>query len=193
MRLSAFLLFWVLVFCGCAHAQNPQCQFTPAPGTSDQLCASTAFVQAAVGASGAFTPTRVANDFSSSTTVLANVTGLSVNVTTGLTYYFDVYLACTDAGAGGVAAAIGGTAVATSFISDGWVHDANLIKGQNRTTSMGVGPGSATAQLVPIIIMHGTITVTSSGTLTVQFAQFVGNATASVVKQGSTFFVWSVP
>jgi hypothetical protein len=39
--LGVFLLF---ALTGPAWAQNPQCGFTPAPGTSNQLCASTAFV-----------------------------------------------------------------------------------------------------------------------------------------------------
>lgn len=47
MKYAALLLFWMFVFCGCAYAQNPQCQLTPPLGTSTQLCASTAFVQQA--------------------------------------------------------------------------------------------------------------------------------------------------
>jgi hypothetical protein len=135
--------------------------------------------------------TRVANDFPNSTVTLANVTGLSVNVAAGLTYYFEAYLTCTDAAAGGTKAAIAGTATATNIIYDGWLTDSNSIKGQANSTALAGVVASSTSSATSglIVTIRGTITVNAAGTLTVQIAQNTSNGTATTVKAGSTFLV----
>jgi hypothetical protein len=145
---------------------------------------------------GNVAPARVANDFPvTSSAVLINVTGLSVNVAAGLTYYFEAYLTCTDAAAGGVKAAIAGTATATTIIYDGWLTDSNTILGQTNATSLATAVASSitTATSGLVITIKGTISVNAAGTLTVQFAQNTSNGTPSTVKAGSTFTVRDVP
>ncbi|MBA0084304.1 MAG: hypothetical protein HRJ53_04845, partial [Acidobacteria bacterium Pan2503] len=76
--------------------------------------------------------TRVTSNVTfTSTTTLATVTGLSVNVQAGRTYHFRAELSFTDAAAGGIKAAIAGTCTATNIVYDGWITDsaANGIKG----------------------------------------------------------------
>jgi hypothetical protein len=129
----------------------------------------------------------VAADFSVTGNItLTDVAGLSANVVAGQTYSFDAYLSCT-AGAGGVKAAIGGTATAASIIYDGYLLDTNAIKGQAHSAALGgaVASSLTTAAAGLIVRIHGAITVNVGGTLTVQFAQNTANAAASVVKAGS--------
>jgi hypothetical protein len=127
-----------------------------------------------------------------SSTVLIDVAGLSVNVSPGRTYSFEVYLTCTDAAAGGVRAAIGGTCTATAIVYDGLVRDTNAIKGMANATALGtvVASSTTTATSGIVIEIRGSITVNAAGTLTVRFAQNTSNATASTVKRGSYFVVW---
>lgn len=144
---------------------------------------------------GRSTSVKVAADFNrTSSVVLTNVTGLSVLVRANRVYNFDVYLSCTDAAAGGVQAAIAGTATATNIIYDGWLIDTNTIKGQTNSTALATAVASSTTTATAglVIIIKGTITAATSGTLTVQFAQNTSNGTPSTVKQGSTFVVADV-
>ena len=139
---------------------------------------------------------RVSSDFSkTSSATLSDVTGLSVDVQAGRTYSFEAFISYTCAAAGGVRAAIGGTATATNIIYDGWIIDsaANGIKGNAQATALaGVVANAATTGTAGHIIIRGTITVNAAGTLTVQFAQSVSNGTASVAKRGSYFIVHDV-
>lgn len=136
---------------------------------------------------------RVTSDQSfTSTTTLANVSGLSVNVAAGRTYYFEAELSFTDAAAGGIQAAISGTATATNIIYDGWIVDsaANGIKGNAQATALGGAVASSTTTgTAGHVTIQGTITVNAAGTLTVQAAQNTSSGTATVVKRGSRFIV----
>jgi hypothetical protein len=141
--------------------------------------------------------TRVGVDFSvTSSTTLTNVTGLSVQIASGSpsTFYFEAYLTCTDAAAGGVKAGIGGTVVPSLIIYDGYVIDTNTIKGQANSTALAGAVASSTTSATSglVIIIKGTIVVATTGTLTVQFAQKTSNGTSSVVKRGSVFVVRQV-
>lgn len=133
----------------------------------------------------------VSTDFSkTSSTALSNVTGLSVTLAANRKYAFNVALMCTCAAAGGVQAAISGTASVSAIQYTGWTVADNAIKGKANAsgTSIGTAVGSTTTtetsgiviQIVGCIIVGGT-----GGTLTVQFAQNTSNGTASVVKVGS--------
>src|SRR5262249_7630642 len=136
---------------------------------------------------------RVTSDFSvTSSTTLTNVTGLTVTVVAGKTYSFVATLFTTSNVAGGVQAAIAGTATATAIIYEGETTAGAAIGAQTRASALATAVGAITAVTAARIDIMGTITVNAGGTLTVQFAQNASNGTASVVKQGSTFRVWQI-
>ena len=140
---------------------------------------------------------RVNGDFSrTSSTALTNVTGLSVNLTALRTYSFMAVLMCTCAAAGGVQAAISGTASLGNIQYTGWTVADNAIKGKANATAMGAAVGSTTTTETTGIVIYivGSISLgVTGGTLTVQFAQNASNGTASVVKSGSYFYVFDMP
>jgi hypothetical protein len=140
---------------------------------------------------------RVTADVSfTSTVALGTVTGLSVNVQAGRSYFFEAYLSFTCAAAGGARAAIAGTATATAIEYDGYIVDsgANGIKGNVQATALGTAVGAvATTGTAGLILIRGTITVNAAGTLLVQGAQGVSSATATVFKRGSVFKVYDMP
>ena len=137
-----------------------------------------------------------ANTSITSSTTLTPVTGLTTNVQAGRTYGFQAELSGTWAAAGGVRAAIAGTATATNIVYDGWIVDsaANGIKGNAQSAALaGVVANAATTGTAGHVTISGAITVNAAGTLLVQAAQSVSNAGATVILQGSTFFVWDMP
>jgi len=140
---------------------------------------------------------RVTADVSfTSTVALGTVTGLSVNVQAGRSYFFEAYLSFTCAAAGGARAAIAGTATATAIEYDGYIVDsgANGIKGNVQATALGTAVGAvATTGTAGLILIRGTITVNAAGTLLVQGAQGVSSTTATVFKRGSVFKVYDMP
>lgn len=140
--------------------------------------------------------TRVTSDFSvTSSTALVNVTGLSVSLSAGRTYQFETELYVTDAAAGGVQAAIAGTATATAIQYTGYTIADNAIKGKTNATALATAVGSTvTTETAGIIVrITGIITVNAAGTLTVQMAQNTSNGTATVAKRGSWFKVYDMP
>jgi hypothetical protein len=139
---------------------------------------------------------RVTSDFSvTSSTALTNVTGLSVSVAAGRTYTFQTELFVTDAAAGGVQAAIAGTATATAIQYTGYTIADNAIKAKTNATALATAVGSTVTTETAGIIVHitGTITVNAAGTLTVQMAQNTSNATATIAKRGSYMLVQDMP
>jgi hypothetical protein len=137
--------------------------------------------------------TVVASDFSvTSSAALTNVTGLTCTVTAAKTYGFVATLFTTSNIAGGVQAAIAGTATATNIIYEGETTAAAALGAQTRASALGTSVGGLTATTAARIDICGTIVVNAGGTLTVQFAQNASNGTASVVKQGSFFKVWQI-
>jgi hypothetical protein len=140
---------------------------------------------------------RVTSDQTfTSTTTLANVSGLSVSVAAGRTYSFVAEISWTDAAAGGLQLAIGGTATVTNIIYDGYIIDsaANGIKGNAQATALGTAVASSTTTgTAGHARIAGTITVNAAGTLTVQAAQNTSNGTATTIKRGSTFIVQDMP
>lgn len=139
---------------------------------------------------------RVTADFPvTSSVTLVNVTGLTVNVAAGRTYSFEAELFVTDAAAGGVQAAIAGTATATAIQYTGWTVADNAIKGKTNATALGTAVGSTlTTETAGIVTrISGVITVNAAGTLTVQMAQNTSNATATTAKRGSKFIVHDMP
>ena len=138
---------------------------------------------------------RVTADFSKSLdTTLANVTGLSVNVTAGRTYSFEAILHTTSTTNGGVKFAIAGTATATAIVTEALLYDqANLTEPvQTRAAALGTALVGTTAVTVAYARITGTITVNAGGTLTVQFAQNASHIDTSTVLRGSTFIVQDI-
>lgn len=127
-----------------------------------------------------------------SDTALANIPGLSVNLLAGFNYVFDVELFTTSDVAGGVKVAIGGTCVPTTIIYEGEAINANTISGQTRATALGNAVAAVTAVTAARIEIDGFISVATAGTMTVQFAQNVADATASSVLVGSNLEVQQV-
>lgn len=133
---------------------------------------------------------RVSTQFDSTlSTTLANVTGLSVSVLAGRTYSFDATLYTSSNVAGGIQAAIAGTATATAVIYEGYNINGATLNGQTRATSLGTAVAATTAVTSAMVKIFGTITVNAAGTLTVQFAQNTTSASASSVLVGSVFIV----
>lgn len=133
---------------------------------------------------------RVSTQFDkTSDTTLANVTGLTRNVEAGRTYAFTAVLYTTSNVAGGVKAAIGGTATATSIIYQADVLDGSTqaTVGTARATSLATTVGDVTAVTAARITISGTIVVNAAGTLVPQFAQNASNGTASSVLVNSSF------
>src|SRR5574337_77358 len=136
---------------------------------------------------------RVSTQFNkTSDTTLANVTNLTHDVNAGKTYSFEARLFTTSVNTGGVKAAIGGTATATSIIYEGRTIDAGVTT-QSRATALGTAVGAVTAVTAALIIIKGTIVVNAAGTLTVQFAQNASDVTASSVLVNSSFVVDQMP
>jgi hypothetical protein len=140
---------------------------------------------------------RVTSDVTfTSTTTLATVTGLTVNVAAGRTYSFVAELSWTDAAAGGLQLAMAGTATATNIIYDGYIIDsgANGIKGNAQATALGGVVASATTTgTAGHARISGTITVNAAGTLLVQAAQNTSSGTATTIKRGSYMIVHDMP
>ena len=131
-----------------------------------------------------------------STTALANIAGMTVNVAAGRTYAFQVEVFFTDIAAGGIQLAMAGTATATNIIYNGYIVDsaANGIKGNTQATALATAvANAATTGANGVAKISGTITVNAAGTLTVQAAQFASNATATTVKRGSFMWVQDMP
>lgn len=135
---------------------------------------------------------RVATQFDKTNdAALANITDLVVNVTAGRTYVFRAVLFVTADAIGGHKYAISGTAVVASvaYQINSISNATNAFVVNSRQTSLSGSAGQAGAT-VAYTEITGSIYVTGTGTLTVQFAQDVATpATTSSVLVGSMFIV----
>lgn len=130
---------------------------------------------------------RNANSFSkTSDTTLANITGITVNLEAAKVYKFRAVLFTTSNVAGGVKAAISGTATMTSITYHGKTYELiSKTVGTARATALGTTVGDITAVTAALVEIEGTCVVNAAGTLTVQFAQNASHGTSSVVLAGS--------
>lgn len=136
---------------------------------------------------------RVSAQFDKTTsTALANITGLSVNVQAGKTYKFTATLFYTADAVGGHKYAMAGTATATAIIYHiRALSDAtNVYVITSRQTALGGSAGQA-GSAAGLTIIEGTITVNAAGTLTVQFAENASNGTSSILV-GSNLIVTEI-
>ena len=143
-------------------------------------------IAAATG--GLLTACSTGNFDATSTTALANITGLTVDLTVA-TWQFEVVLFVAAGAVGGTKYAMGGTAVEDTPISVRYEiilvdesTNANTIVSQQTALGGSAGQSGTTAGCCKI---SGTIKVFTAGTLTVQFAQNVSSGTPSTV------YAWS--
>lgn len=130
-------------------------------------------------------------DFSKTNdTVLANITGLTHTLAAGKTYIIDVVLSTSQSNAGGIQVALSGTCTATNVsvsarITDEGSHTTALDAHISALNSpVNVQGGGVTNSHV---FLRGSILVNAGGTLTIQAAQQVSDATPTIVEQGSDF------
>ena len=133
--------------------------------------------------------TFVTSQFDKTNTTLANVTGLTFNVSAGVTYAFDAVLFLAANVTGGSKYAIAGTCTATSIAYNILLIDdtSNLNTITSLQSSLGGSAGQA-GTTTGVAYISGTIKVNAAGTLTVQFAQNAANGTSSILI-GSRFAV----
>lgn len=123
------------------------------------------------------------------TVALANVTGLSVGLSSQQTYGFEATVYTTSSSASGVKFAISGTATATSIIYEAIVTDGTSISAHTRASSLGTAVGGINTVTAAYARISGTIVVNAAGTLTVQFAQNSSTVGTSSVLVGSRLSV----
>lgn len=121
-----------------------------------------------------------------SNTVLANVVGMTLNLVAGATYIIEAYFSCSSAATPGIKISLGagGTATATSLLLDTWGFNTTTTTAQANSTSF-AGNQIAAAVVTTAVTMNGTLVVNAGGTLQVQAAQDVSNATSTTIAVGS--------
>ena len=116
---------------------------------------------------------------------LANITGLSVTVTSGASYTFQADIFYTANTTGGISLAMGGTATATSLIVNGITYDQDSAAGTIRDMRRGPTMTSTLADTFNYTSLYtnvsGTVTVNVGGTLTLRFSQQSATGTSSVL------------
>jgi hypothetical protein len=145
---------------------------------------------------------RVTTQFNkTSDTSLENIPGLTVPVVAGKTYSFQVVIFASGGAnmtqeghysSGGLfKVALGGTCAASTFIAASSYDSKMLALGSSYNIPSTILVGGQSS--IGYSVINGTIAVSSSGTLTVQFAQLYSYAVASSVLVGSTFIVEEMP
>jgi len=128
---------------------------------------------------------RVSTQFDKTNDTFSNITGLTANVEAGKTYRFEIIVFGNIGASGaGLKYAIGGTCTITNMYAG---ENTSSVPISTFGTTVASNGGSTTGLVFKRI--NGTITVNAAGTLTLQFAQDITNATPSSVMVGSTFVV----
>ena len=143
--------------------------------------------------SGGYTRCVGGHSVPNSVTLVA-VSGLTVTLGAAQSYQFEAELYVTCAAAGGVKAAIGGTATTVNMSYTGYAIADNAIKGKATGTAFDtVVASTLTTETSGIVVrITGHITTTAAGTLLVKFAQNTSTATPTAVLTGSWFRVVEV-
>jgi hypothetical protein len=136
---------------------------------------------------------RVTTQFDKTTdTALADITGISVPVLAGKTYRMRAVLHVNADLAGGHKYAISGTCTASSIIYYIRSNSGAVMEINSRQTTLGGSAGiSVVTSATNLVLIDGTISVATDGTLTVQFAQNSASGTSSVLV-GSNFEVTDI-
>lgn len=127
------------------------------------------------------------SSFTSTNNTLSNVAGLSYSIGSNATLKFKATLYTTSNVAAGVKSAIAFSGTGNIIYSGVTIASGIVTYGQ--TTTSGTAVAGVTAVTASQITLEGTLVVTNSGDLTVQFAQNASNASASTVLAGSTLEV----
>ena len=132
---------------------------------------------------------RVSTNYSvTSSTTLADITGLTFDVEVGRIYSFYADIFTTSSASGGVKFSIGGTATASSVIASAFMYQGSSTSvGTQRVTAMNTVFGDQTSVSSADVTIRGTFHAATAGTVTLRFAQNASNGTPSVVLAGSTF------
>ena len=139
---------------------------------------------------------RVTTQFDvTSSTTLAGITGLSVNVEAGVTYKFEANIWVSPSASGGTKIGMnGGTATATAVIFESLLTEDTstfTVISSIRYTALNNG-NTAVGGTGYCYRITGSIVVNAAGTFFPSFAQAVSNGTPSSVLVGSTFQIWQV-
>lgn len=133
--------------------------------------------------------TSVATDVASTSTTLADITGLTANVESGKSYSFVAKLFFDADATGGHKYSLSGTATVSALKAqiNAVSNTSNLFVLNSRVTALNsaAGQAGATAGYVEIT---GTLTASANGTFKPQFAQNAAGGTSSVLA-GSSFVV----
>ena len=132
-----------------------------------------------------------ASNFSTTSSTLANVTGLSVTIPAAGTYSFEANLFETVATSAGEKFTVTFSGTSSYAIFD--VVATTSTVGQsvsNWSTTLGTAITTSSSNVNSSANIRGTITATSAGTITIQYAQNTAQTTANVVQQGSCMRVW---
>ena len=132
------------------------------------------------------TSITTAQSVTTSTTLVSS--GMSVNLISGATYVFDLYVSVTNGSSGGLKLAFGGTATATSISADTWAYNTTTLAAQGVITSLASNLVAYTGSVTTVNVT-GTIQCSGSGTFNLSFAQNVSNGTATTLNVGSNFWV----
>lgn len=121
-------------------------------------------------------------------TTLANITGLSVNVTAGGTYNVRAHLNGSTNASGGIKVAFSGSGNATSSNVTTWNWNGTTLNAVTNQTTWGSAITSGNVAFTDIVV-EGAIVVNAGGNITLAAAQnaaFAGNTT---IAAGSTMTV----
>lgn len=129
-------------------------------------------------------------DFPSTGTTLTDITGLSVALQSGKTYRFIAEIAVTLDASGGGKLAVQYSGTTSYFIATGEVlgQSVAFTGSVSQTTTPGSAVVNGTATGATMLRATGTITTTSTGNLTVQFAEHTATGTSHAL-QGSALDV----
>jgi len=136
---------------------------------------------------------RNPTDFpATSNTTPADVPGLSVTVTSGRIYHFEFDGQINGTSTGGGLLNFGGTATiaSTGTRYSGYCIVGNTVTGGVVNAAINFAPTAGNNAYCSI---RGTFAPTSTGTVTVQFAQNTLSPTSSILRANSTLFLWDTP
>lgn len=152
--------------------------------------ATTSYVDSAVSAGGLQSSISTTTFSYASSTTLTNITGMTANVSSGLTYTFRACVGYSSISNSGLKIGIGGTATATSFYAAALLYASNALVLNAAATSMGQ-IFFTTGTIAGQVIIEGSIVVNAGGTLTIQIAQNASQSGTNVVTLGSPFQVFA--
>lgn len=140
---------------------------------------------------------RVSANVTTSSTSLANITGLAATLANGRNYSFSCEIIGTCSSSGGIQLALNTTSTSTGYtlLIDGYAIDAgNTVRGYSQQTAVG---NSVIASTITNTSFHaslwGTITTSSSMVVNFQMAQQNLSATQTIAQRGSHSFFHDMP